>query len=67
MSKQTDTTSSEPWDTTQWHDVQPGDTLSRIAQKYYGDPSLYIEIFEANKDILKDPNRIQVGQRLRIP
>jgi nucleoid-associated protein YgaU len=55
------------WDATQWHEVIKGDTLSKIAEKYYGDPSLYPQIFEANKDILKDPNKIQIGQKLRIP
>lgn len=55
------------WDATQWHEVLPGDTLSKIAQKYYGDASLYPQIFEANKDILFDPDRIRVGQKLRIP
>ncbi len=58
---------SEEWDATQWHEVQPGDTLSKIAQKFYGDASLYGQIFEANRDILKDPNLIKVGQKLRIP
>lgn len=57
----------DEWDATQWHEVQPGETLSKIAQKYYGDASLYPQIFEANKDILKDPNLIKVGQKLRIP
>jgi nucleoid-associated protein YgaU len=52
---------------TQTYVVQSGDTLSKIAQKYYGDASLYTKIFDANKDILKDPNKIQVGQKLRIP
>jgi nucleoid-associated protein YgaU len=41
--------------------------LSKIAKKYYGDPNLYMKIFEANKNILKDPDRIKVGQKLRIP
>jgi len=52
---------------TQTHVVQSGDTLSKIAQKYYGDPSLYNQIFEANRDILKDPNKIFPGQKLKIP
>lgn len=52
---------------TQTHVVVAGDTLSKIAQKYYGDASLYKDIFEANRDILKDPNKIQVGQKLKIP
>jgi len=55
------------WDATQWHEVKKGETLSKIAEKYYGDQSLYPKIFEANKDILKDPNLIKVGQKLRIP
>ena len=52
---------------TQYYEVKKGDSLSKIAQQYYGDPMLYPRIFEANKDILKDPNKIQPGQKLRIP
>ena len=55
------------FDFTQWHEVKSGETLSKIAQHYYGDASLYPKIFEANKDTLKDPNMIRVGQKLRIP
>ena len=51
----------------QFHEVQKGETLSKIAEKYYGDPGLYKEIFEANRNILKDPNKIFPGQKLRIP
>jgi nucleoid-associated protein YgaU len=47
--------------------VKKGDTLSKIAEQYYGDASLYMKIFEANRNILKDPNLIKVGQKLRIP
>jgi len=47
--------------------VQSGDTLSKIAQKYYGDASLYTQIFQANRDVLSDPNKISPGQKLRIP
>ena len=54
-------------DYTQWHEVKSGETLSKIAQHYYGDASLYPKIFEANKDTLKDPNMIRVGQKFRIP
>lgn len=57
----------ESWDATQWHEVVAGDTLSKIAKRYYGDASLYMQIFEANKDQLKDPNLIKIGQKLRIP
>ena len=55
------------WDATQWHEVKKGETLSKIAEKYYGDPSLYTKIFDANKDVLKNPDLIKVGQKLRIP
>ena len=49
------------------HQVQPGDTLSKIAKQFYGDANKYVKIFEANKDHLSDPNMIRVGQVLRIP
>ena len=50
----------------QWK-VKAGDTLSKIAQTYFGDMKRYPEIFEANRDILKDPDKIQVGQTLKLP
>ncbi len=49
------------------HEVVKGDTLSGIAKKYYGKSSEYPRIFEANKDVLKDPDKIFPGQKLRIP
>ncbi|MDO5288916.1 MAG: peptidoglycan-binding protein LysM [Pseudomonadota bacterium] len=51
----------------QYHDVVSGDTLSAIAKKYYGDANKYMHIFEANKPMLSDPNKIYPGQKLRIP
>lgn len=51
----------------QYHDVVSGDTLSAIAKKYYGDASKYPKIFEANKPMLSDPDKIYPGQKLRIP
>ncbi len=50
-----------------FHEVVKGDTLSGLAKKYYGDGGKYMKIFDANKDKLKDPDKIQVGQKLRIP
>lgn len=47
--------------------VKAGDTLSKIAKQHYGDANLYMRIFEANKNILRDPDKIQVGQVLQIP
>ena len=47
--------------------VKRGDTLSKIAQKAYGDKNAYKKIFMANPEVLKNPNEIFVGQKLRIP
>ena len=47
--------------------VQPGDSLSKIAKELLGDAARWPEIFELNKDQIKDPNLIRVGQELRIP
>jgi len=47
--------------------VQKGDTLSKISKQYYGDANKYMKIFEANRDKLKDPDKIQIGQVLTIP
>jgi len=49
------------------HKVVSGDTLSKIAKRYLGDANAYMKIFDANKDVLKDPNMIKVGQELKIP
>ena len=50
-----------------YYEVQKGDTLSKIAKQHYGDANKYPVIFEANKPMLKDPDEIYPGQRLRIP
>ena len=47
--------------------VKAGDTLSKIAGELLGNSGDYMKIFEANKDKLSDPNKIQVGQELKIP
>jgi nucleoid-associated protein YgaU len=51
----------------QTYTVEVGDTLSKISKQFYGEASLYMNIFEANRDKLTDPNKIQPGMRLRIP
>jgi nucleoid-associated protein YgaU len=47
--------------------VKKGDSLWKIAETYYGNGSKYKGIFEANKLMLKDPDKIYLGQMLRIP
>jgi nucleoid-associated protein YgaU len=49
------------------HKVQSGESLSKIAKHYYKDGNKYMQIFEANKDQLKNPDQIQPGQQLKIP
>lgn len=47
--------------------VKSGDSLSKISKQYYGDANEYMRIFYANRDKLRDPDKIQVGQQLTIP
>jgi LysM repeat protein len=47
--------------------VKSGETLSKIAKNIYSDANVYMKIFDANKDQLKDPDMIKVGQKLVLP
>ena len=47
--------------------VQPGDSLSKISKWHLGDPMKYMDIFNLNTDVLKDPNQVSVGQKLKLP
>lgn len=49
------------------HEVKSGESLSKIAKHYYGDAMKYPKIFEANRDILDNPDMIHPGQMLVIP
>ena len=51
----------------QTYKVKSGDTLSKISKQFYGDSNEYMRIFYANRETLKDPDKIQVGQELKIP
>jgi nucleoid-associated protein YgaU len=51
----------------EYYEIVSGDTLSGIAKKFYGKGSAYMRIFEANKEVIKDPDKIFVGQKIRIP
>ena len=49
------------------YEVKPGDSLSKIAKRVYGNGNLWKQIFEANQDLIKDPNKIFPGQKIKIP
>jgi len=50
-----------------YYTVESGDTLSKIAEKHLGDAMAYPKIFEANREVIKDPDLIYPGQKIRIP
>ncbi|HEY3047222.1 MAG TPA: peptidoglycan-binding protein LysM [Polaromonas sp.] len=60
-------TVSSPEPESQWHVVVSGDNLSKISKEFYGTPNKYPQIFEANKPMLRHPDKIYPGQVLRIP
>lgn len=47
--------------------VESGDSLSKIARKFFGDPSQWRRIYEENRDVIKNPDLIQPGWKIRIP
>ena len=51
----------------EFYTIVSGDTLSGIAKRYYGNAMDYPKIFEANREVIKDPDKIFVGQVIRIP
>lgn len=51
----------------EFYDIQEGDSLWKIAANFYGDGSKYMQIFEANREVIKDPDLIFAGQKIRIP
>jgi nucleoid-associated protein YgaU len=60
-------TVATPADESRWYTVAKGDTLSKIAKEHYGNANEYNKIFEANRPMLKHPDKIYPGQLLRIP
>ncbi|MCH9695462.1 MAG: peptidoglycan-binding protein LysM [Gammaproteobacteria bacterium] len=57
----------EPEEKAEIYEIVSGDTLGGIAKKFYGSASKYMKIFEANSEIISDPNKIYPGQKIRIP
>jgi nucleoid-associated protein YgaU len=51
----------------EYYIIQKGDTLSAIAKRYYGKANDYPRIFEANREVIKNPDLIYPGQKIRIP
>ncbi len=50
-----------------YYTVQAGDSLSKLAKAHLGDAKRYMEIFNLNKDVLKNPDMIKVGQKIQLP
>lgn len=61
--KATENVASAP----QEYTIKSGDSLSKIAKQFYGDAQKWNKIYEANKDIIKDPNMIHPNQKIKIP
>ena len=57
----------EPEPNVVYYTVESGDTLSKIAEAHLGDAMAYPTIFEANREVIKDPDLIYPGQKIRIP
>ena len=57
----------EPEVKVEYYVIESGDTLSKIAKQYYGNAMDYPKIFEANREVIKDPDLIYPGQKIRIP
>ncbi|MEA2115777.1 MAG: peptidoglycan-binding protein LysM [Thermodesulfobacteriota bacterium] len=62
-----DVTAPAATEQVEYYEIVSGDTLSAVAQKYYGKASAYMRIFEANREVIKDPDKIYPGQKIRIP
>ena len=56
-----------PTEQVEYYEIKSGDMLSAIAKKYYGNAMDYPRIFEANREVIKDPDLIYPGQKIRIP
>ncbi len=56
-----------PMQKANFYTIEKGDTLSKIAQEKYGDASKWRALFDANKEVIEDPDMIYPGQQIRIP
>ena len=53
--------------TAEFYTIKSGDSLSKIAKQYYGDAMKYPMLFEANREVIKHPDKIYPGQQIRVP
>lgn len=53
--------------TSKFYTIQSGDSLSKIAQRELGDANRWNELFEANREVIEDPDKIYPGQQIRVP
>ncbi|MEM8594468.1 MAG: peptidoglycan-binding protein LysM [Pseudomonadota bacterium] len=60
------TEAAAPGPTVEYYEIQKGDTLWAIATNFYGDGNKYQKIFEDNKEVIIDPDKIFPGQKIRI-
>jgi len=51
----------------EYYIIKKGDTLWKVAAQFYGNGSKYTKIFEDNREVIKDPDLIYPGQKIRIP
>lgn len=58
---------AEPEPTFTFYTVERGDSLSKIAKQHYGDANRWKDLFEANKEVIKNPDLIYPGQQIRVP
>ncbi len=63
----TNVTGAAPAENVDYYEIEKGDSLWKIAEKAYGNGSKYTAIFAANKEVIKDPDLIYPGQKIRIP
>jgi nucleoid-associated protein YgaU len=56
----------KPQPKVEYYTIEKGDTLGEIAQRFYGKASEYQRIFEDNRDVISDPDKIYPGQKIRI-
>ncbi len=59
--------SNEPEAKATFYTIEKGDSLSKIAKAHMGDANKWRELFEANKEVVEDPDKIYPGQQIRIP